>query len=38
MLELFSRHPDVLQVADGSHLTPLPIEEDTSRLSTISPK
>jgi hypothetical protein len=25
----------VLQVADGSHLTPLPIEEDTSSLSAI---
>ena len=35
MLELFSRQPDVLQVADGSHLTPLPIEEDTSSLSAI---
>jgi hypothetical protein len=32
---LFSRQPDVLQVADGSHLTPLPIEEDTSSLSAI---
>ena len=35
MLELFSRQPDALQVADGSHLTPLPIEEDTSSLSAI---
>ncbi|MHB1022766.1 MAG: nucleotidyl transferase AbiEii/AbiGii toxin family protein [Acidobacteriaceae bacterium] len=35
MLELFSRQPDVLQVAEGSHLTPLPIEEDTSSLSAI---
>ena len=33
MLELFSRQPDVLQVADGSHLTPLPVEEDASSLS-----
>lgn len=35
MLELFSRQPDVLQVANGSHLTPLPIEEDLSSLSAI---
>jgi hypothetical protein len=35
MLELFSRQPDVLQVADGSHLTPLPTEEDMSSLSAI---
>jgi hypothetical protein len=35
MLELFSRQPDVLQVAEGSHLTPLPTEEDSSSLSAI---
>ena len=35
MLELFSRQPDVLQVAEGSHLTPLPVEEDASSLSAI---
>jgi hypothetical protein len=35
MLELFSRQPDVLQVAKGSHLTPLPMEEDISSLSAI---
>jgi hypothetical protein len=35
ILELFSRQPDVLQVADGSHLTPLPVEEATSSLSAI---
>lgn len=35
MLELFSRQPDVLRVADGSHLTPLPVEEDGSSLSAI---
>ena len=35
MLELFSRQPDVLQVADGSHLTPLPIDQETSSLSAI---
>lgn len=35
MLELFSRQPNVLQVAKGSHLTPLPMEEDVSSLSAI---
>jgi hypothetical protein len=35
MLELFSRQPDVLEVADGSYLTPLPVDEDTSSLSAI---
>lgn len=35
MLELFSRQPDVLQVPEGGHLTPLPIEEDVSSLSAI---
>jgi hypothetical protein len=35
MLELFSRQPDVLQVAHDSHLTPLPTEEDVSSLSAI---
>jgi hypothetical protein len=35
MLELFSRQPDVLQVTEGSHLTPLPVEENASSLSAI---
>jgi len=35
MLELFSRVPDALQVVPGSHLTPLPMEEDVSSLSAI---
>lgn len=35
MLELFSRKPDVLQIAEGSHLTPLPMEEEVSSLSAI---
>ena len=35
MLELFSRQPIVLRIAEGSHLTPLPTEEDTSSLSAI---
>ena len=35
MLEFFAREPDVLQVAEGSHLTPLPMEEEISSLSAI---
>lgn len=35
MLELFSRVPDVLSVAAGSHLTPIPIDEEISSLSAI---
>jgi hypothetical protein len=35
MMELFSRHPDVLQVTKGSQLRPLPMEEDLSSLSAI---
>ena len=35
MLELFSRSPDVLQIAESSHLTPLPMEEQVSSLSAI---
>jgi hypothetical protein len=35
MLELFSRQPDVLQVAAGSHLTPLPVQEEVASLSAI---
>jgi hypothetical protein len=35
MLELFSRQPDILQVAEGSHLTPIPVGEDLSSLSAI---
>jgi hypothetical protein len=35
VLELFSRQPDVLQVPEGSHLTPLSLEEDISSLSAI---
>ena len=36
MLELFSRKPDVLQLAEGSHLTPLPMEDDVSSLRATS--
>lgn len=35
MMELFSRHPDALQIAEGSHLTPLPVEDYLSSLSAI---
>jgi len=35
MLELFSRQPDALPVAERSHLTPVPVEEDLSSLSAI---
>ena len=35
MLELFSRKPDVLSIANESHLTPIPVEEEVSSLSAI---
>ena len=35
MLELFSRRPDTLEVAEGAHLTPIPIDADLSSLSAI---
>ncbi|MCX5684569.1 MAG: hypothetical protein NT049_12895 [Planctomycetota bacterium] len=35
MLELFSRVPDALTVAESSHLTPIPISEEISSLSAI---
>lgn len=35
MLELFSRKPDALSIANESHLTPIPGEEDVSSLSAI---
>ncbi len=35
LLELFSRVPDALEIAPGSHLTPLPMEEEVSSLSAI---
>lgn len=35
MLELFSRVPDTLMLPAGSHLTPLPIDEEVSSLSAI---
>ncbi|NLB54843.1 MAG: hypothetical protein GX811_03595 [Lentisphaerae bacterium] len=35
MLELFSRSPDILAIAEGSHLTPSPISDEISSLSAI---
>jgi len=35
MLELFSRNPDYLHPADGSHLTPIPVDEEVASLSAI---
>ena len=35
MLELFSRSPDGLPIAPGSHLTPIPTAEEVSSLSAI---
>lgn len=35
MLELFSRVPDALQIADDTHLTPIPVAEEVSSLSAI---
>lgn len=35
MLELFSRKPDILDLAEGTHLTPIPIAEEVSSLSAI---
>ena len=35
MLELFSRQPDALQLADESHLTPIPVDAAVASLSAI---
>lgn len=35
MLELFSRAPDMLRLADDSHLTPIPTDEEFASLSAI---
>lgn len=35
MLELFSRVPDALSIAEGSHLTPIPVNDEISSLSAI---
>jgi hypothetical protein len=35
MLELFVRKPDMLDLAEGTHLTPIPVDEEISSLSAI---
>ncbi|MBF8263519.1 MAG: hypothetical protein HW387_1184 [Parachlamydiales bacterium] len=35
MLELFSRKPDAIKLADDSHLTPIPVDDEISSLSAI---
>lgn len=35
MLELFSRTPDALTLPEGSHLTPIPTDEEVASLSAI---
>ena len=35
MLELFSPVPEALSVAEGSHLTPIPVHDEISSLSAI---
>jgi hypothetical protein len=35
MIELFSRVPDALVLADDTHLTPIPVDEEISSLSAI---
>ena len=35
MLELFSRKPDMLDLAEGAHLTPIPVDDEISSLSAI---
>ena len=35
MLELFARKPDKLDLAEGAHLTPIPVNEEISSLSAI---
>ncbi|OPX34294.1 MAG: hypothetical protein B1H11_11115 [Desulfobacteraceae bacterium 4484_190.1] len=34
-LELFARNPDLLDLADDTHLTPIPVDDDMSSLSAI---
>ena len=35
MIELFSRQPDALKIAEESHLTPIPFDDEASSLSAI---
>ncbi len=34
-LELFARNPDLLDLKDGAHMTPIPVEDDLTSLSAI---
>jgi hypothetical protein len=34
-IELFSRNPDLMDLDDGTHLTPIPVDDDLSSLSAI---
>lgn len=35
MLELFARGPDLFELVEGAHLTPVPMDEEVSNLSAI---
>jgi len=35
MLELFSKKPDILNLAEAAHLTPIPVDAEVSSLSAI---
>lgn len=35
MVELFSRQPDAIKLREGSHLTPIPVDEEVASLSAI---
>jgi len=34
-IEIFSRNPDLLEIKDGSHVTPIPVSQGSSSLSAI---
>jgi len=34
-IEIFARKPDILEIAEGTRLTPIPVDEDLSSLSAI---
>jgi len=34
-IELFSRNPDLIDIPEGPHLTPIPVDDDLSSLSAI---
>jgi hypothetical protein len=35
MIEIFSRRPEVIELREGSHLTPIPVAEEVTSLSAI---